>query len=165
MVYSNPTTTLDAHREWLAALHQQYDSLSLSASEGAPASPPPAVEQSPFMATRRPSWAAAAAPAPAYYQPAQSYNFYDSMSSLQIDDVEYDDAPVYRSLGGGFDDSPVYTGFGGARVPEMGDSFEGMDAMRAAAASEGPGSVEQLWLSRMPPLLSRQRAFNMELDM
>eukprot|EP00966_Prymnesium_polylepis_P102912 2383925-Prymnesium_polylepis.1 len=68
--------------------------------------------------------------------------------------LEVEDAPVYRSLGG---DAPVYRGFAAA---PSGNAFEGMDAMRSAAASDGPESVDPLWLSRMPPLLSRQNAFN-----
>ena len=167
MAFPNPET-MDAHRDWLQRMREEYDSLSLSASEGAPSFAPvdAAPEHSAFAATRRPSWAAPAAPAPSYgSQPA---HWCDSMATLQLDDAyAYEDAPVYRSLGSTFDDAPVYRGFGGTTPGAMagGNCFEGMDAMRAAAAAEGPASVDQLWLSKMPPLLSRQRGFHMDLDM
>jgi len=156
-VHSN----FDQHRDWLLRLREEFDSLRQSAEDGAPVLSdrtafPEQREQSAdshlpraFMPDRRPSWASPQQPA------AWAQQWGDALAHIEVDD----DAPVYRSLGGALDEPAAYSSFGPS-AGSNGNCFEGMDTMRSTAAAQGPAAVDELWLSRMPPLLSRQRAFN-----
>ena len=145
MVFPIPSQHNESHCSWVNRMREEYDSLRSGVySDGAMDAEAAAL--SPFIQSRRrPSWAqeSPAVSAAAYYD-------------------EY--APVYRSLGSGSMqdlameeveyEGPVYRGFG---TPTEGP-LEGLGAMRAQV-SAFPEALDGIWLARMPPLLSRQRAF------
>jgi len=146
MAFPRPGSSYDAHRDWLMRLREEYDSLRSVASEGT-------------VSGRE----EADAPAPALpralqedYQPTPRYGGQGAREQLVIQSMlalEVEDAPVYRGIGAQI---APHVDYG---TPLAGSCFEGMDSMRARAASQGPDSVDQLWLSRMPPLITRQSAF------
>lgn len=131
MAFPNPSAH-DQHRDFILRLREEYDSLRVCAENHESVRSPPVQEPAQQLLrapVRRPSWASAV---------------------LEDDDLE----PVYRSIGGHMDTTPLCND--GAIIAAT-NCFEGMDAMRSAATSRGPDSVDEIWLSRMPPLLTRQR--------
>jgi len=146
-----PDCSHSAHRDWVIRLREEYDSLRLSASEGLPSGAAPPAEDLDAPASGLPR-----ALQPGYErrsscdeQASAQHQLYNAMFALEMED-----APVYRSIGGHA--TPQSAGYAS---PHAGGGFEDMSNLRAQAAADGPGSVDELWLRRMPPLVTRQSAF------
>lgn len=139
------------HCDWIARMREEYDSmredsLRESLDLGDVATPFSSSSSSSYSPTGAYVYADDEDVAPVY----RSLGGMDPIYDAALDDADFD-APVYRSLGGLnlLEDS----------IPTPAEGMlDALGELRAQARGVGLQAVDGIWLSKMPPLLSRQQA-------